>query len=295
MAGDPLWGNVITSMQFNGTNGAGPSSMIDGKGHTFTGTGSPIISTSWGITGGSSLYLNGSSQINTPFFSGINFGTSNFEINCWVYNTTRAANPSCILDCSTDTPAVGWRFAIGTDGSVSFYSIGLGQVSTAANKVPVNTQTHLAVTRVSGTLKIWVNGVESASGTLGNFNTTGQPLCFGGAIGTYWPFYGYIDRAEIIAGAVRHTSTFTPETTPLVQYRGELIGTVTDEYGISCSRVVRAYDRATGDLQSSTTSDPITGAYVLTTQTMNQAFIIGLDDEAGAKLNAIVKDRLTPV
>ena len=72
-----------------------------------------------------------------------------------------------------------------------------------------------------------------------------------------------------------------------------ITGTLTDDTGAPCARTVRAYQRDTGELAGSTTSDPVTGAYTLALTAVPH-YIVALDDEAGTQYNALIADRITP-
>lgn len=70
-------------------------------------------------------------------------------------------------------------------------------------------------------------------------------------------------------------------------------GVITDDTGAPCARVVRVLNRATGELLASTTSDPATGAYILSVPSGAEVQRIVLDDDAGTLYNDII-DRVIP-
>jgi hypothetical protein len=60
------------------------------------------------------------------------------------------------------------------------------------------------------------------------------------------------------------------------------------------SRLVRLYNRSTGELVSSTTSN-LSGYYYLETPYNDDHYIIALDDETGTQYNLVALDWMTPL
>ena len=72
---------------------------------------------------------------------------------------------------------------------------------------------HVAVTRASGTVKIWVDGVEKASGSAAG-NVTGTTFVTG-YYDTNYTFQGYMSNFRYRKGTAHYTTTFTPPTAVL--------------------------------------------------------------------------------
>jgi hypothetical protein len=70
-------------------------------------------------------------------------------------------------------------------------------------------------------------------------------------------------------------------------------GVITDDANLPCQRTIRAYDRATGALITSTTSDPSTGAYSIDLANTDEVQLVALDDSAGTVYNDKII-RVTP-
>jgi hypothetical protein len=64
------------------------------------------------------------------------------------------------------------------------------------------------------------------------------------------------------------------------------------EKDVPVARVLYMYDRATGELISSTTSRASDGYYSLSTTVSGEHFIVALDDDSGETYNALVNDRI---
>jgi hypothetical protein len=83
--------------------------------------------------------------------------------------------------------------------------------------ISINTWYHVAVTRISGTIYCFLNGVLQTSSTSGastNINGSGG-VTIAAAIGGggYWP--GYVSNVRILKGTALYTASFTPPTAPL--------------------------------------------------------------------------------
>lgn len=280
MAGDALWPNVVVSFDPEGTNGAAMS-QVDNRGNSFVAqAGTPIYSTSWSASGSASVYFNGSIRAQCANNNGLNFGSGDFEVNLWIYQTVRTSPWACILGFGQDTPtAQGWRLLIGPTGQISVnLHAGGGIASTNTSIVPLNAATHIAFGRSGGADFLYVNGVAAAfTGSFGTLVSYGGVLQLSGTIGPNWLYAGYLDRLEIIKGAARHTAAFTPETSAFVPYAGQVSGVVRDSAGALAARAVRAYRRDTGALVGSTTSAVGTGAYSLDLPTLNEVTVLALD------------------
>ena len=72
---------------------------------------------------------------------------------------------------------------------------------------------HVAVTRASGTVKIWVDGVEKASGSAAG-DVTGTTFTTAYYDSNY-TFQGYMSNFRYRKGTAHYTTTFTPPTGPL--------------------------------------------------------------------------------
>ena len=141
-----------------------------------------------------------------------NFGTSSdFTIEGWFrpQSTSSGRVMYSLYDGST------FRASFYHDGGqVYFYSAGTGAVATG-DFPSINTWSHWAITRSSGTTKIWYNGTETASTSsswtatftrwiLGGENPSGSTIAN--------DYIGHMDEMRI-SNTARYTANFTPSTT----------------------------------------------------------------------------------
>jgi hypothetical protein len=171
--------------------------------------GNAQISTTQSKWGGSSIAFDGTGdQLSSPTSVNNSLGTGDFTVECWVYANSFSSQP-CIVDARPTGTAVPWAFYINTSGQPYFYN-GSSAISTVA--VSTTTWTHIAASRSSGTLRIFVNGTQGYSASV-TTNLTAGGLQIGGAFsGSYLD--GYIDDFRITKGFARYTANFTPPSGP---------------------------------------------------------------------------------
>lgn len=297
MAGDPLWPYVAVSFDAVGGNGVQITGSTDNKGNVFgTQAGVPATSTTWSVTGGCSMWFNGSARAQCANIPALNFGSGDFEISFWMQQTARNSPWACILGFGQDTPsAQGWRVLIGPTGQLYLNLHSGGAVSSVnTSLIPLNTPTHVSIGKSGGSDFMRVNGVSVAfAGASGTFVPYSGVLQLSGTIGANWLYTGYIDRLEILSGAVRHTADFTPETYDFVPYAGQAMGVVRDSSGAPCARTIRAYRRDTGALIASTTSNATTGEFSFNLPTLHELNLVYLDDAGGTFENDLI-NRVVP-
>ena len=176
------------------------------------------------VSVGGSIYLNGSSYATIPAALSVNMasGAPDHTIECWIYPTTTGAN-RIILNkdgvSGTKYPQYGMRLDAGglvvVDMSRATNASNVNTFTSSA-AAPVNTWTHVAYSRSGSTIRVFVNGVLSGSGTL--TETLGDqnlPLYIGTQSGLDQKFTGYISNLRITRGVALYTASFTPSTSPL--------------------------------------------------------------------------------
>lgn len=183
---------------------------------TLTAVGAAGPSSAQSKFGGSSLaFLNTIDAITTPSNSAFNF-SADFTIEAWAYILTTEATAQVIATRRAyNTSSSGtWRMA-----DTGWQNLSSGVVTVVSYTVPRNQWTHVAISRQSGTLRAFINGilVASAADTTNYSNT--QTLTIGhdsDLAGVNTPLSGYIDDLRVTAGAARYTANFTP--LPTVTY-----------------------------------------------------------------------------
>jgi hypothetical protein len=190
----------------------------DDLGHTITNVGATIDTTNYKI-GTSSASFNGTSNyISIAKSSDFNIGTNDFTISFYV-KTTTYVNSGYFRRFFT----LG-----GTDSTntIQLLFYGSDKITVYSNAVAIAGATsiangawhHIELSRASGTLRLFVDGVLDGSVAFTNSLTAGATYnpaigCYGDFTGGY--FQGNIDEFILLNGKALHTTNFTP---PITQY-----------------------------------------------------------------------------
>jgi hypothetical protein len=159
---------------------------------------------------GGSGYFDGSGDyLNTASNAAFGFGTGDFTLECWVYPLQ--ANYTWMFDFRTTNPETVPALYSQTGGTYYYVD---GAVVISGTQLAINTWSHVAVCRSSGSTKLFINGVQSGSTWADSTNYTDTPFKFsrnenGAVFGTQ-----YAAGIRVIKGTALYTTTFTPPTTP---------------------------------------------------------------------------------
>jgi hypothetical protein len=177
--------------------------------------GDAKISTAVKKYNNASLYFDGTGDyLKSPLNPGFAFGTGNFTIEAWVYVISYAGTCAVLDTRTSGNEATGVIFYITATGMLSIYNS--AALVTASTALTVNTWNHVAVTRNSTTVNLWLNGVSVGSGTVST-NFTQQNGYVGAAYtGSANLMNGYIDDLRITNGVARYTANFTAPTSALI-------------------------------------------------------------------------------
>lgn len=286
MAGDANYPSVSLLLHADGTNGSTTFTDNGPLALTPSSVGGTIcISTAQSKWGGASLdnLRKGELIYNS---SGFSFGNGDFTIEGWAWWNTASGSQQWGL-FQVSTPG-----GYATSGGLSIYAGATGKwalFGSAESSLAITTGAwhHFAVVRTGTTLKLYVNGASVFS-TTNSTNYTGTYAVIGGYYSTAYRSDAYLDDIRVTKGVARYTADFTPPTAAFENYAYYISGVVRDDTGTPCARTVRVYDRATGVLLSSTTSDAGTGAYTLYTPSAGEVQCVVLDDAGGTLYNDLV-------
>jgi hypothetical protein len=189
-------------MLLKGTNASVYDSMA--KNDIIT-VGSCQLSTTQSKFGGSSIYFGGAGNyLYSPSNSMLSFGTGDFTIEFWMYPTA-AFSTTRVFSTYTG----GIAIYPNNSGNIVVDAYGVATRVTTSSTVSINTWTHIAVVRSSGTTTVYIGGISGGSGSdSSNYTNTG--LYIGSDNGTNG-YTGYLDEIRI-ARYARYTANFTPKT-----------------------------------------------------------------------------------
>lgn len=198
---DPYWADVVLLVP--GTGYPGSTTLVDiSNTHNLITAGGATISSAQSKFGSGSIVFNNAATAIINAVSTLALGANDFTIEFWAYGNAWTGT----------TSLVG-----GVAGAVSismYYTTGLGVGEAAVKYIthtpsppPLSTWTFIAVTKSSGSIRIFIDGVLQASASdITNFY--GQINTIGGS------YSGYMNELRITAGVARYTSNFTVPTAP---------------------------------------------------------------------------------
>jgi hypothetical protein len=162
-----------------------------------------------------SNYFDGSGDyLATPDNVAFTLSSNDFTFECWVYPTSITnGNNNLLVQWGNGN---AWIFRYVAAGRPHF-SGGATSVTGTTTAVVVNQWNHIAITRTSTTVRLFVNGVmDATTGTIGALTDGASQVTIGAySDGTSEYVTGYISNLRLINGTSLYTSNFTPSTTPL--------------------------------------------------------------------------------
>jgi hypothetical protein len=170
---------------------------ITRNGNTTQGTFSPFSQTGWGN------YFNGSSYLQVASNAAFAFGTGDFSMEFWFYPTV-AATQRNISFPTANAPILNMT----SSRTLEFGNYGISTIATTSNTLTLNAWNFCAASRVSGTLRLFINGVQGAS-VSDSTNFVQSLVNIGTDTGGIFAT-GYMADVRIVKG-----SGFTTSTVPI--------------------------------------------------------------------------------
>ena len=224
--GDPEFANVTLLLDGDGTSGDNNNTFTDSStnGFTVTENGS-VIQGSFSPYGDNwSNYFGSGNKLKTAGSSDFAFGTGDFSIECWVNAESFSSTVGLLNTQLTDTTAGAgmWYLAIINSTTLRLGRHGSPQYVDGSTSFSENTWHHIHASRVSSTVRLFVDGVSLTLTNTGggldtyDFNSNGTNLTVG-FVAASNPLPGYLSNARVIKGtsSENKTSNFTPSTSPL--------------------------------------------------------------------------------
>ena len=176
-------------------------------GNTSISSFDPFVPNSSYSTYGSGYFDGTGDYLGLDSNSSSSFGTSNFTVECWVYMTANSSYRMLLGN--------GTSYLCVVDGALNAFYTGVSISSTST--VPLNTWTHVAFVRSSGTMYFYINGVLSGSGAFGGtWGAIGvSNIGFSAAYPGLYFYTGYISDLRIVKETAVYTTAFTPPSAPL--------------------------------------------------------------------------------
>ena len=217
---------TATSNQFVGSNTTVSNVAITNSGNTSVLPFSPLAPTdaySKNKVGGS-IYFNGSTdRLALPnSTTGLQFGSSDFTIEFFMYNTSSTSTARIINNWqSTTATAASWEVlatSTGVNFNCSSNGTAVAMACSGPGTISLNTWNHVAAVRNGNIFSLYVNGTLAVSNTQTITLQTADTITVGARnnLGTYAEYFnGYLSNIRVIKGNALYTSNFTPPTSPL--------------------------------------------------------------------------------
>jgi hypothetical protein len=203
---DPNFSSVSLLLHMDGSNGSTTFTDSSSNALTVTANGNAQISTAQSKFGGASGLFDGNGDYLLVPADGTAIGTGDFTIEGWI-RTVAADGYRCIASL---VPSSDDNSLYVYSNTIIWYEGGIRcQSATFTN----NTWYHIAATRSSGTVRVFLDGAVSGTTFSSTANIGNNTTRIGtrGAANLEW-FNGYIDDLRITKGVARYTANFTPPT-----------------------------------------------------------------------------------
>ena len=321
-AGDDQFGKVTALFNFDGSDGDTTTSGLDSSNKNLTvsySSGDELSNTQTKF-GATSLYVADNVTISSS--DGFNFGTGDFTIEGWYYLTQ--FNNHFLYDqwASSSSGAGNNQIYVnsGEGGRIRVYYNGSSKFTTTGG-FSLNTWTHLAVVRSSGTITVYFNGTADATtqSYSGQYGKTGDLYIGDQHTGGGGAPQMYVDDLRVTKGVARYTSNFTAPTTAHLTSAGDSLkniivnedadGVIIGTSGISTARIAKAWVNFNGtgtvairsSYNVSSITDDATGKYDVnfsTAMSDNDYSVVSdgrydTGDSAGSSICSVRREALT--
>lgn len=204
---DAYYSNLSLLLHMDGANNSttftdsGPSTA------TVTAVGNAKISTAQSKFGGASGAFDGTGDYLSCTLGAL--GTNDFTIETWVRMTSFANYRMLYESRIADGDLSGFVWGVNASGQLFVY---LGAFVLTAGTLTANTWAHVALTRASGTWRMFIDGtlLTGTYSNAGNISRTAVRIGMDWA--TLYGYDGYLDDYRITNGVARYTASFTAPT-----------------------------------------------------------------------------------
>ena len=212
--------------------GDGTTTEVSRYGHILEHSGASLTTGKFGNGIDLNDTDNTAKYVKVNYADGINFGTSDFTMEGWVYirsTDTNVNNNKRIFQQGSNSTS-GYAFLY--NNTTVYFGRTDEQLVSDARSNWNDQWVHFAITRTAGTIRLFRNGslVSSTTNSGGWNNNNTDDLYFG-----VFPFDTSSPRSNIIIDDIRftkenarYTTTFSPPTAAFPQYRVSDIGTLSN-------------------------------------------------------------------
>lgn len=209
---DPHFSSVVALLPMNGSNDS--TTFTDITGRVWTPFGNAKISTTQSKFNGSSGLFDGvSDYISTAASSDFAFGTGDFTVECFVYIKSWTNTSPYLIGNYTGAASGKWGFYINASGTQLGFRHADSVVIHQNCSMSLNTWHHVAVDRISGSLKMFVDGFKLAADAAFTANLNASSVVAIGALAPSYPnndeLDGHMAEMRVTKGVGRYTDDFS--------------------------------------------------------------------------------------
>ncbi len=199
-------------LPFDGSNGSTTFTDYAPLAKTWTAAGNAQLSTAQSKFGGSSLLLDGTGDWiqSTVALEAFTFGTGDFTVEFWL----KTSDTNAVVIDRNSSNSASWQAKVSSSGKAQWNEQSSAPL-TGSVTINDNAWHHVAFTRSSGVLRLFVDGTQDGSDTANTTDYSLQTTFI--AIGAQasvrsstFDYAGYIDDVRITRSMARYTANFTP-------------------------------------------------------------------------------------
>ena len=191
--------------------------------HTLTANGNATISTAQKKFGAGSSYFDGTSDyLSLAGSSDFAFGTGDFTVEMFIKTSDASTDPQgfsrriFMIDGPTGNSNANFQIVVDPTGPIRLWSNTSSLDTLGTEQIADGNWHHIAVTRGSGIVRLWVDGVSDGSQSWAeniNLNSSAPRPYIGSYVTSNGgDFSGYIDDIRITKGVARYNANFTVPT-----------------------------------------------------------------------------------
>jgi len=216
MALDPNYTDVALLLWCNGADGSPVFPDQSATPKTVSAVGNAAVDTDISKWGGGAAFFDGSGDYLSVSTSALALaGIGTWTVECWIrLQALPGVAAGIFFNGSTSSDLQRIQLQIGATGAVSAYlqaAAGTGVTIATTTTLSPGTWYHVAVVKSATSVKIFIDGVESASGTYSTAITSISSFYVGltRSGGTMLSLNGHIDDFRVTTGVARYTANFT--------------------------------------------------------------------------------------
>lgn len=212
-ATDPSFGSVVMLLHLNGNDGSTTFTDSSSKSNNGTANGDVQIDTAQYEFGGASCLFDGTGDfLSWTSNADFGFGTGDFTIEFWL-RMSSLSRDSVIYDSRATVNGYFPTIFVTSAGVLTYYVNALARISSSAAAIAINEWYAVAISRVSGTTKMFIDGTQSGSNYTDSNNYAQSVLKLGrNGLATSVDLLGWLDEVRITKGVGRYSGTYTVAT-----------------------------------------------------------------------------------